>query len=67
MNREEKIEVSLSEEDVQNVINCYEKDIEYIKQLEEKIDKAIEYIENHIIATETEEVLLEILKGESNG
>lgn len=32
--KEEKIEVSLNEEDVQNLVNCYEKDIKYIKQLE---------------------------------
>lgn len=36
MNEEEKIEISLNEEDVQNIINCYEKDIEYIKQLEQE-------------------------------
>ena len=31
---EDKITISVNEEDVQNLINCYEKDIEYIKQLE---------------------------------
>lgn len=34
MKEEEKIEISVNEEDVQNIINCYEKDIEYIKKLE---------------------------------
>lgn len=28
-----------------------------------KINKAIEYIEKHIVATETENILLDILKG----
>ena len=52
MNKEEKITISVNEEDVQNIINAYEKDIEYINQLEkenqelkDRIDKAIEYIE----------------------
>lgn len=50
MNKEEKITISVNEEDVQNIINAYEKDIEYINQLEkenkkykEAIDKAIEF------------------------
>ena len=55
--KEKKIIVSVNEEDMQNLINCYEKDIEYIKKLEKeneelkekiklqkRIDKAIEYI-----------------------
>ena len=50
MNKEDKITISVNEEDVQNIINAYEKDIEYINQLEkeneqlkEVIDKAIEF------------------------
>ena len=50
MNKEEKITISVNEEDVQNIINAYEKDIEYINQLEkenkkykEVINKAIEF------------------------
>ena len=50
MNKEEKITISVNEEDVQNIINAYEEDIEYINQLEkenkkykEAIDKAIEF------------------------
>ena len=50
MTKEEKITISVNEEDVQNIINAYEKDIEYIKQLEkenkkykEVIKKAIEF------------------------
>lgn len=35
-----------------------------INELRDRIDKAIEFIENHIIATETEETLLKIFKGE---
>ena len=51
----EKITISVNEEDVQNIINAYEKDIEYIKQLEKEnkqlkeiIDKAIEYMKDFI-------------------
>lgn len=33
------------------------------KGLQDRIDRAIEYIKQHIIATETEDVLLEILEG----
>lgn len=51
MSEEEKIKISVNEEDIQNLINCYKKDIEYIMQLEkenkelkERINKAIEYI-----------------------
>lgn len=75
MNKEEKITISVNEEDVQNIINAYEKDIKYINQLEkenqrlkeiekehqringclhleikelkDRIDKVIEYIEKH--------------------
>ena len=36
MNKEERFEIELNQEDVQNIINCYEKDIEYIKQLEQQ-------------------------------
>lgn len=32
--KEKKIEISVNQEDVQNIIDCYEKDIEYIKRLE---------------------------------
>ena len=47
---------------------CSDKDIEYKEKikLQQRIDKAIEYMENHIVATETEEILLKILKGEEN-
>lgn len=42
--KEEKIKISVNQEDVQNIINCYEKDIERIKQLEEVIKEAREYM-----------------------
>ena len=32
----EKIDITLNQEDVQNIINCYEKDIELIEKLKEK-------------------------------
>ncbi len=35
-------------------------------EYEKKINKTIEYIESHIVATETEDMLLNILKGEDN-
>ena len=53
MNNKEKITISVNEEDVQNIINSYEKDIEYINQLEkenkkykEVIDEAIEWVKD---------------------
>lgn len=33
---EEKIDITLNQEDVQNIIDCYEKDIELIEKLKEK-------------------------------
>lgn len=35
MNKE-RFEIELNQEDVQNIINCYEKDIEYINQLQQQ-------------------------------
>lgn len=77
MSKEKKIKISVNEEDVQNLIDCYEKDIEYIKQLEkeneelkEKINKAIEYIEKQSykcmfdLRMDELEELLNILRGE---
>lgn len=32
----EKIDITLNQEDVQNIINCYEKDIELLEKLKEK-------------------------------
>ena len=45
---EEKIEISLNQEDVQNIINAYEKDLKYIEQLEQIIREAREYAEKEM-------------------
>ena len=34
--KDKKIDISLNQEDVQNIIDCYEKDIELIEKLKEK-------------------------------
>ena len=63
----EKIDITVNQEDVQNIIDCYEKDIELIEKLKERIDKAIEYIDEYRFDLELpsrQEELLEILKGE---
>lgn len=36
MNKEERIQVQLNQEEIQEIIYCYEKDIEYIEQLEQE-------------------------------
>jgi hypothetical protein len=71
MNEEnERICVELNEKDVQEMVDCYEKDIKYIKQLEYRIDKATEYINNYMPNYDFDhydlEKLLNILKGEDN-
>lgn len=60
MNKEEKITISVNEEDVQNIINAYEKDIEYINQLEKENqelkdnwNKLKEYCKNNYYGTTT--------------
>lgn len=62
MTEEEKIKISVNEEDIQNLINCYKKDIEYIMQLEkenkkykEVIDKLKRYIEKCLKLTPTDD------------
>ena len=71
MNKEEKITISVNEEDVQNIINAYEKDIEYINQLEkenkkykEVIDEAIDklYCWGEALDAEFQKQMLDILK-----
>ena len=42
---EDKFEISVNQEDVQNIINCYEKDIKYIEQLEDNWNKLKEWLE----------------------
>ena len=48
MNKEERFEISVNQEDVQNIINCYEKDIEYIKKLENNWNELKEWLENEL-------------------
>lgn len=64
--KEEKIDITLNQEDVQNIIDCYEKDIELIEKLKERIDKALDYIDRRDIewASDEHDKLIEILKGE---
>ena len=49
--KDKKIDITLNQEDVQNIIDCYEKDIELIEKLKyiERIGNAIEYINNCLI------------------
>lgn len=49
---EEKIEISVNEEDVQNIINCYEKDIKYIEQLEHNWNGLKKWLEEEIYKIE---------------
>lgn len=44
MNKEERFEISVNQEDVQNIINCYEKDIKYIEKLENNWNE----LKNHL-------------------
>ena len=48
MNKEEKIEISVNQEDVQNIIDCYEKDIEYIKKLENNWNELKEWLNDYL-------------------
>ena len=59
--KEDKITISVNEEDVQNLINCYEKDIEYIKQLETNWKELKKYVNNQLdnLQFEYEERFLE--------
>ena len=77
MNKEERFNIKLNQEDVQNIINCYEKDIKLIEQLQQenkelhnKIDRAIELLLHFSgcqICEHTQELAIkveEILKGD---
>ena len=44
-------------EEIKQILKCYE-------YLQQRIDKAINFIEKYVIATETEDILLTILKGD---
>lgn len=71
-----RIEILVNQEDVQNIINCYEKDIEYIKQLETNINTAIDFIDQvlqyHLSPFDYKQVdedintLIGILRSDSN-
>lgn len=77
--KEDKIEVELNQEEVQAIIDCYEKDLKYIKQLEQqnkelqqRIDKAIKYMKHYIEVEERKyndnvmkefEFVIKLLKG----
>lgn len=43
-----KVYVDLSQQDVQDIINAYEKDIEIFNKQKEVLDKIKEYIKEHI-------------------
>ena len=69
MNKEEKITISVNEEDVQNIINAYEKDIEYINQLEKENEqlkdnwnKLKEYIGTEWYSYDNDSVEFEVAK-----
>lgn len=49
---EERFEISVNQEDVQNIINCYEKDIKYIERLEDNWNKLKEWLEEEFKANE---------------
>lgn len=40
-----RITISVNKEDVQNIIDCYEEDFKKLKDLQQRIDKAIRYFE----------------------
>lgn len=77
--KEDKIEVELNQEEIQAIIDCYEKDLKYIKQLEQqnkelqqRIDKAIKYMKHYIEVEERKyndnvmkefEFVIKLLKG----
>ena len=62
---EDKFEISVNQEDVQNIINCYEKDIKYIEQLKDNWNKLKEYISNNNRYFEKED--LEMVSNALNG
>ena len=71
MSEEEKIKISVNEEDMQNLINCYKKDIEYIMQLEkenqkykEVINKAIKLIEDSYYSKNTTDIDSIVVSGD---
>lgn len=45
MNEEEKIIISINEEDAQNIINCYEKDLKELNQLQNNWNELKNWLE----------------------
>lgn len=69
--KEKKIKISVNDEDIQNLINCYEKDIEYIKKIEkenkkykEVIDKVIKLIEDSYYSKNTTDIDSIVVSGD---
>ena len=57
---EDKIKISINEEDVQNIIDCYEKDIKHIEALEKEnqqlkhiLDELEKWLEEEITTIKT--------------
>ena len=50
---EERITISVNEEDVQNIINCYEKDVEELKQLQNNWNELKKWIKEDKEVAET--------------
>ena len=60
MNKEERFEIQLNQEDVQNIINCYEKDIKLIKQIQQENKEVYRMIKRYEIIDIDEPSLLDI-------
>lgn len=55
MNKEKRIKISVDKEDVQNIIDCYERDIEYIKKLENNWNELKEFLKEKMSIYEYQE------------
>lgn len=55
-----KVYVDLSQQDVQDIINAYEKDIEKFNKQKEVLDKIKEYIEKNVICMKNGKLLTEL-------
>ena len=51
-------------QEIERLTNDLEREKSEVKEYGTRILKAIEYIEQHILATETEDMLLKLLRGE---
>ena len=54
------------EKDIKELLKTYDDLEEQYKLLLKRVNKAIDFIKNNIVATETEEILLNILRGKDN-